>query len=386
MRPAIFVRGGPSILVITLIRESERGSTIATGAARNAPARGLGEVGRPGGVPVEEGAREGVALAADQLRELAEQVRRDVVEPRRELLRLLVLRDVERAIVRRARRAGRPRAVRIVGLDADVRRRHRLRVRADWEGAMAECAARLRLDAHPAVLVVHGRRAYDKEARVDASQRLFVRGGGYPGAVTSGNVAGMAARADTRYRIEQRAADGVLVALEPTAEEVREHAPALAAAYNDPHNSAMMGNTTAMSPLDVIDHFASLRASGGRPFLLLDGGALAGDADLRHIERGQAEMAILVAPRAAQGRGLGTRFARMLHAFGFGTLGLERVFVTILPQNAASLRLFEKLGYALDASAEARAFAEGPSDVSLSLARAAFEQVHAGLDVLVAPR
>jgi len=216
---------------------------------------------------------------------------------------------------------------------------------------------------------------------VDASQRLFVRGGGYPGAVTSGNVAGMAARADTRYRIEQRAADGVLVALEPTAEEVREHAPALAAAYNDPHNSAMMGNTTAMSPLDVIDHFASLRASGGRPFLLLDGGALAGDADLRHIERGQAEMAILVAPRAAQGR-----FARMLHALGFGTLGLERVFVTILPQNAASLRLFEKLGYALDASAEARAFAEGPSDVSLSLARAAFEQVHAGLDVLVAPR
>ncbi len=199
-------------------------------------------------------------------------------------------------------------------------------------------------------------------------------------------MAGMPARADTRYRIEQHAADDVLMALEPTAEEVREHAPALAAAYNDPHNGAMMAHTAEMSPADVIEHFAALRASGGRPFLLFQGGALAGDADLRHIERGHAEMAILVAARAAQGRGLGTRFARMLHAFAFGTLGLERVFVTILPENAASLRLFEKLGYTPDGSPEARAFADDPSDVSLSLARASFQQARAGLDVLVAPR
>ena len=68
---------------------------------------------------------------------------------------------------------------------------------------------------------------------------------------TPGNVALMTARTETRYRLKQRSANDVLLAIEPTAEEVREHAPALAAAYNDPHNGAMMAHTTEMSPADA---------------------------------------------------------------------------------------------------------------------------------------
>jgi RimJ/RimL family protein N-acetyltransferase len=192
--------------------------------------------------------------------------------------------------------------------------------------------------------------------------------------------------AEDRYRLEWRLGDDVLVAEEPLPAEVESHAEALAAAYNDAHNRAMLAHSTEMSPADVIEHYASMTAAGARRFLLFRGGALAGDADLRHVERRRAELAILVAARAAQGRGLGTRFALMLHAFAFRELRLERVYVTIVPANAASLRLFEKLGYQPDATPEARAYADDAADVSLSLAREDFERAHALDDVRIERR
>jgi RimJ/RimL family protein N-acetyltransferase len=184
-----------------------------------------------------------------------------------------------------------------------------------------------------------------------------------------------------RYRIDWAEPDGPLAVVEPTPDEVAAAAPALAAAYSEPHNRAMMAGTTDMTAGEVMDHFAALDAAGGRPFLLFHEGALAGDADLRRIEHGRAEVAILIAARAAQGRGLGTRFARMIHALAFGPLGLERTFVTIVPANAASLRLFEKLGYARDDGPEARAYADDADDVSLSLSRDAFGPVAAGIRI-----
>lgn len=176
-----------------------------------------------------------------------------------------------------------------------------------------------------------------------------------------------------RYRIEWAVTAGHLVALEPTPEEVAAHAPALSVAYNDPHNHAMMSNDTHMSAEDVADHFSALAAAGARNFLLFHDGALAGDADVRRITAAGGEFAILIAARAAQGRGLGTAFARMVHVFAFRTVGLDRLYVTILPTNAASLRLFEKLGYLPDDSPEARAHADDASDLCLSLARADFD-------------
>jgi len=81
----------------------------------------------------------------------------------------------------------------------------------------------------------------------------------------------------------------------------------------------------------------------------------------------------MVAARAAQGRGLGTRFAIMLHAYAFQTLGLARVFVAIVPANVASIRLFAKLGYAPDDSPRARDFADDETDLTFSVDRATFE-------------
>jgi ribosomal-protein-alanine N-acetyltransferase len=153
-----------------------------------------------------------------------------------------------------------------------------------------------------------------------------------------------------------------LVALTPG--DVTPYAAALAAAYNDPKNSALLGNTQAMSVADVIEHYATLPY----PFVLLADGELAGDADLRGVAGGAAEFAFLIAAPSAQGKGLGTRFATMIHAAAFRTLGLERVYASVIPDNTASLRVFEKLGYVPD---ETLAYGD-PGDIVLRLDRAAF--------------
>jgi RimJ/RimL family protein N-acetyltransferase len=173
---------------------------------------------------------------------------------------------------------------------------------------------------------------------------------------------------------------GELRALEPTPAEVVAHAAALAAAYSDPHNAPLMDHAEPLSAADVIEHYAGLVEEGGRPFLLFVGGELAGDADLRGIQPGPdgptAEFAIMVAARAAQGKGLGTRFALMLHKLGYGApplgLGLARIYVGIVPQNTGSRRLFEKLGYRPDHGSVARGYVDEDDDLSLSLGAAEF--------------
>ena len=82
----------------------------------------------------------------------------------------------------------------------------------------------------------------------------------------------------------------------------------------------------------------------------------------------------MIGGRASQGRGLGTRFALMLHAFGYDVLGLERIYISVIPANAASRRLFEKLGYQPDDSPEARALIDEETDLTMSLARSAFDR------------
>jgi len=168
----------------------------------------------------------------------------------------------------------------------------------------------------------------------------------------------------------------LLRAFEPTDAELAAAAPGLARAYGDPHNSRMMGQApgTVFDAADVIAHFAGVRDAGGHPFLLQRAGALAGDADVRNPSGRSAEVAILIAAPAAQGRGLGTRFALMLHAFAFRALDLERLYAAIIPTNTASLRLFEKLGYSRDDSPGARRHADEATDITLSLARDQFQR------------
>jgi RimJ/RimL family protein N-acetyltransferase len=190
-----------------------------------------------------------------------------------------------------------------------------------------------------------------------------------------------------RYHLEWPTPAGALVALEPGLEEVEPVAARLAAAYNDPRNAPLLGHTEALSPADVIEHYRALHEGGARPFLLYRDGALAGDGDLRGIAGGAAEFAFLIADPGAQGHGLGTRFAVMIHALAFGPLGLERLYASVIPANTASRRVFEKLGYAVDDDELARAYADD-GDVVLSIDRAAFARAQGAgaAEVRIRPR
>jgi len=185
-------------------------------------------------------------------------------------------------------------------------------------------------------------------------------------------------RLSVEWRAERAEGAMALRAVEPTPEEVLAAAPALAAGYNDPHNAGMMANTVLFSEEEIVAHYAAMKAAGARPFLLYRGAALVGDADFRNLQGARGEFALLIAARAEQNQGMGTRFAILLQAVAFGALGLQRVVVTILPQNTASRRLFAKIGFEVDASPEARAFAESDLDVAMSLDAATFARRHAG--------
>jgi RimJ/RimL family protein N-acetyltransferase len=170
-----------------------------------------------------------------------------------------------------------------------------------------------------------------------------------------------------------------LVAIEPTRDEVRTHAAALAVAYNDPRNAPLLGHTTLLTEADVIEVYDGMFSSGARPFLLFRDNVFAGDGDLRGIADGRAEFAFLVASPDAQGQGLGTRFATMIHAFGFGALGLSKIYASVVPQNVASRRVFEKLGYVEEASTDYG----DEGDVVLAVERARFTRELAEIRIAV---
>jgi len=162
-----------------------------------------------------------------------------------------------------------------------------------------------------------------------------------------------------------------LTVIEPALDEVALHARALAAAYSDPRNAPLLGHAEPLGEADVLEHYEHLLGAGARPFLLLRDGALAGDADLRHLTGGSAEFAFLIADPGAQGKGLGTRFATMIHAFAFGPLALTELYASVIPVNTASRRVFDKLGYLPDTRPV------DPGDIALAISRETFTARHA---------
>jgi RimJ/RimL family protein N-acetyltransferase len=183
-----------------------------------------------------------------------------------------------------------------------------------------------------------------------------------------------------------------LRAIEPTRVELLQYSAALADGYNDPANASLMGHTSVITAREVVENYEESIANGMRAFLFFIGDAFAGDGDLRNprgtpgesnalrLSRGySAEFAFMIAVPSAQGQGLGTKFATMLHMFGFREICLTRIYASVVPENTASLRAFDKLGYLRDDSPEARAYAEEPGDITLCAMREPFLDKHRAL-------
>ncbi|MFF2040386.1 GNAT family N-acetyltransferase [Kitasatospora sp. NPDC058170] len=74
-------------------------------------------------------------------------------------------------------------------------------------------------------------------------------------------------------------------------------------------------------------------------------GLLVGHAEIKPTDvTGGHEIIYALAP-AAWGSGLGTELAEAITAYGFGTLGLTRVYATVAAPNTASLALLDRIGF-----------------------------------------
>lgn len=180
-------------------------------------------------------------------------------------------------------------------------------------------------------------------------------------------------------RIDWPTESGELAAIEATLPDVERYAETLADGYNDPRNAELMGHGDVISPGEVVASYAERIAEGARAFLLFRDSQLVGDADLRHLRDGAAEFAFMVGSPAQQRKGLGTRFAIMIHAFGFSHVGLHHIYASIVERNVASRRVFDKLGYIVDHGPTARGFADEPDDIVMALDRPTFEHRHGGV-------
>ena len=78
----------------------------------------------------------------------------------------------------------------------------------------------------------------------------------------------------------------------------------------------------------------------------------------RDVERFSAEVGYWLG-EAVWGRGLATAAVRAVTEYGFGRLGLHRIFALPFAHNGASIRVLEKAGYRFEARLSESAFKEG---------------------------
>jgi ribosomal-protein-alanine N-acetyltransferase len=90
------------------------------------------------------------------------------------------------------------------------------------------------------------------------------------------------------------------------------------------------------------------------PFAIEVDGTLVGGVNLNVIVRGVFDNAYLGywLDEAHGGRGIATEAVRQAVSHAFGPGGLHRVQAAVIPRNAPSLRLLEKLGFRLEGYAE----------------------------------
>lgn len=126
-------------------------------------------------------------------------------------------------------------------------------------------------------------------------------------------------------------------------------------AYDQVAATDWIAYCTRMRDLDEAHHFGVFDAASG---------ALLGGVALNHRIRAyrSAHMGYWVTD-AGRGRGVAVEAARQAAAFGFGSLGLQRISILVQPDNLASLRVAIKLGAVCEGIArDAIVFEDAPCD------------------------
>jgi RimJ/RimL family protein N-acetyltransferase len=125
-----------------------------------------------------------------------------------------------------------------------------------------------------------------------------------------------------------------------------EDAPALFVAHSDPAVHHFWSGPAHESPEESVSYTtATLAMKDSLHWAITrDGGEALGRISLFILREGVGEIGVIL--RAdAQGEGLCGEALRCVAAHGFGALGLHRIQADIDPDNAPSLRLFERNGF-----------------------------------------
>ena len=100
-----------------------------------------------------------------------------------------------------------------------------------------------------------------------------------------------------------------------------------------------------------------VRSDNSYPFFIFrkSDGVLVGGLTLGQVRRGVSQTAALGywMGQPYAGRGLMTRAVRTVAPLAFGALGLHRIEAACLPENGASIRLLEKVGFRREGEARA---------------------------------
>lgn len=141
-------------------------------------------------------------------------------------------------------------------------------------------------------------------------------------------------------------ADFILRPIDPEAD-----GPALHAIFGDEESCRFMTRPAAATVAETIALMREYRGDGsGINWVIADtadGPALGRVAVYSHGRNNVWEAACMIAP-AARGRSLAARALAIALEKAFARLGARRIMADIDPDNAASIRVFEKLGFTLE--------------------------------------
>jgi ribosomal-protein-alanine N-acetyltransferase len=124
----------------------------------------------------------------------------------------------------------------------------------------------------------------------------------------------------------------------------KDDAPLARALWGDPKVVAKLGSFDAEARLGAELSLAREHGVQYWPIFLRDGGKHAGVCGLRPKAPGVLELGFHLVP-ACWGKGLAVEAARAVIAHAFGVLKVERLFAGHHPENAASKRTLERLGF-----------------------------------------
>jgi len=103
--------------------------------------------------------------------------------------------------------------------------------------------------------------------------------------------------------------------------------------------------------LNVYDKLWSNHPFGGWVTIDKSDGQLIGSCELEYLEEtGEVELGYTVT-KALWGKGIATEVARACTRFGFETAELKRIMAVVVPENTASWRVLEKVGFVFEKKA-----------------------------------